>query len=554
MYWQQAWGLIVASGLVVALSESTSLLPPTRLRVEYLEAPISIDNLSPRFSWALPSDCRRGSVEAAYRLVVMTAPPVGSRAVPKVVWDSGIVASNQTLNIRYTSATPLLSDTDYSWSVIWIDQWGATSTAANSTFSVAILGQDPTVDQDWGGAAWVSSAANGSLSTYRAEFDLPDAPVRARLYYVGLGYAKTWVNGNLTDGHELGQYVTFQERVLYDSVDVLRLLRPGKNVLGLMLGNGWIEPRGKSSALAARQFIALLTVTAADGTTTRFHSSTAASPRPAALIFHATAGPARTEDMYKGEHFDGRVAAALACWSCPEYTPTIAERGVVDTLAPVWVAATLPEDGPARWGSRLNAHHAANIVQTKEVFTPVNISQPATGKFVFDFAQNMAGQVTLRVPSCPPGTVISMQHTEVLSRSGQVRNSFCLRPKKWLCGLRQFANYTCSGVEPVEEYRVMFTSMGFRYVEVRYFASHRPIALLIAGVGCHADICYAALAQQWVPRRSDCGGPHSAFCSQRCASDRKVCLVFAAAERDPARDALLGRIQSNGSAYRLPSA
>ena len=467
MYWQQAQHvMLMASGLAAALGESSSLLAPTRLRVEYLEAPISIDNLSPRFSWALPSDCRRGSMQAAYRLVVMTA-PVGGRAVPKLVWDSGTVSSNQTLNVRYTSATPLLSDTDYSWSVTWTDQWGSSSTAANSTFSVAILGQDPAIDQDWGGATWVSSVANGSLSTYRAEFNLPDKPVRARLYYVGLGYAKTWVNGNLTDSHELGQYVTFQERVLYDSVDVLRLLRPGKNVLGVMLGNGWIAPRGTSSALTARQFIALLTVTAADGTVTKFHSSTAASPRPAALIFHATVGPARTEDMYKGEDFDGRVAATLTGWSRPEYIPTIAEYGAVDMTAPVWVTATSPEDGPASWGSRLNAHHAANIVQTKEVFTPANISQPVPGKYVFDFAQNMAGQVTLRVPSCPTGTVISMQHTEVLSHTGQVRNSFCLRRKKWLCGLRQFANYTCSGAESVEEYRVMFTSMGFRYVEVR---------------------------------------------------------------------------------------
>eukprot|EP01043_Picozoa_sp_COSAG02_P025099 COSAG02_NODE_1398_length_12861_cov_74.341718_8_plen_489_part_00 len=473
--WQQR--VLVASFVLVAVVQATAtpgladgddgssvLAAPTRLRVEYLEEPISIDSLSPRFSWALPSDCRRGSVQASYRLVVMTA-PVGERAVPEQVWDSGTVKSNQTLNIHYASATKLLSDTDYSWSVTWTDQSGATSMAGNSTFSVAILGQEPV---DWGGASWVSSAENGSLSTYRAEFSLPSTPVRARLHYAGLGYAKAWVNGNATDEHELGQYVTFQERVLYDSVDVLRLLRKGKNVLGLMLGNGWLEPRGESSALAPRQFIALLTVTATDGTVTRFHSSTvAASPHPAALLFHATVGPAQTEDMFKGEDFDGRVAAALTGWSRPEYTPIIVADSMTDLLVPVWVAATAPLTGPDSWGSSLNAHHAANIIQTKEIFTPANISQPVPGKYVFDFAQNMAGQVTLRVPSCPVGTVISMQHTEVLSRNGQVRNSFCLRPKKWLCGLRQFANYTCSGVEPVEEYHVMFTSMGFRYVEVR---------------------------------------------------------------------------------------
>ena len=201
--------------------------------------------VQPRFSWALPFDSPRGSVQSAYQLVVFTSPAVGAA---KIVWDSGVVPGNRTLNVPYGGgevaptgvtagggggrvkpALSLLSDTDYSWSVRWVDAHGEHSAAARGTFSVAFLGDGPASDLGWHGAEWLSSAANGSLSTYRAEFDLPAAPVRARLYYVGLGYAKTWLNGNLTDSHELGLYVTFQQRVLYDCVDVSRLLRSGKN-------------------------------------------------------------------------------------------------------------------------------------------------------------------------------------------------------------------------------------------------------------------------------------------------------------------------------------
>ena len=42
----------------------------TRLRVEYLDSPLSIDTPRPRFSWALPADSPRGTVQTAYRLVV----------------------------------------------------------------------------------------------------------------------------------------------------------------------------------------------------------------------------------------------------------------------------------------------------------------------------------------------------------------------------------------------------------------------------------------------------------------------------------------------------
>ena len=71
----------------------------------------------------------------------------------------------------------------------------------------------------------------------------------------------------------------------------------------------------------------------------------------------------------------------------------------------------------------------------------------------------------------------SLQHTEILYPSGLVHDSFCERPKYWLCNLRQFANYTCSGAEPVETYRVAFISMGFRYVQmVGYPVRYRPLS------------------------------------------------------------------------------
>lgn len=447
-----------------AEAAAASLPAPTRLRVEYLASPLSIDSPAPRFSWALPRGVPRGSVQSAYTLVVSTAPAVGS---PTVVWDAGVVRSNRTLNIPYLGDA-LKSDTDYSWSVVWLDAHEARSAAAHGTFTVAILGTSLS-SPDWHGAQWISSESNGSLSTYRAEFTLPDGapPVRARLYIVGLGYAKTWINGNITDTHELGQYVTFEERVLYDCVDVRALLRPGPNVLGVMLGRGWLEPRGieNEAGIAPRQFLVLLSVTAPTTGALYFHSSataTATSASASALTFTATAGPVKTYDMFRGEEFDGRIALALQGWSSPGYKPRATTS---------WVPAIAPAVGPATWESQINAHHADNIIQTKEVFTRINLQQqPSAGTYVYDFGQNMAGQVTLRVAShCAAGTVISLQHAEVLERpNGLVRNSFCLRPKYWLCGLQQFANYTCSGAkEGGETYRVMFTSMGFRYVQMR---------------------------------------------------------------------------------------
>ena len=152
---------------------------------------------------------------------------------------------------------------------------------------------------------------------------------------------------------------------------------------------------GGGLALAPRQFMLLLSVTAADGTATYFHSATAAAAAaaaghaqsPAALTFSVTAGPAQTVDMFKGEDYDGRVAAALEGWASPGYVPSsrAAQAGTAaGGAAPAWVAAVPPALGPATWGAQVHAHHAANIIQTKQVFTPTSITQPVPGSFVFD--------------------------------------------------------------------------------------------------------------------------------------------------------------------------
>ena len=99
----------------------------------------------------------------------------------------------------------------------------------------------------------------------------------------------------------------------------------------------------------------------------------------------------------------------------------------------------------------------------------------------------MAGQTTLRVENCPAGTEISMQHAEIIYPNGLVHDSFCERKKYWLCNLRQFANYTCSGVGTVETYRVTFASMGFRYVQLIGFPGV-PTAESLTAHFIHSDV------------------------------------------------------------------
>jgi alpha-L-rhamnosidase len=426
----------------------------SRLRVEYLDAPLTIDVAAPRFSFA-PLHPARAAALAAYRIVVaQTFPAVA------VAWDSSVVAANSSLNIAYKGAA-LVSNADYSWTVTWVDNNGTTSAPASSTFSTGLL----SAAADWAPADWVSGGAAGELNTFRTELTLASPVTRARLYITALGYGKTYLNGVLTDDHELGQFTTFQQRTLYDVVDVAAQLRVGCNALGVMLGNGWwSEPSIKAGV---RQFRLVLSVTMQDGTTSTFSSSNAGGAA-GALVFAATAGPVTSDNIYDGETFDGRIAAALAGWNSCGFAPSPAQP---------WQATVAPAVTPSSYGAVISSHGV--LINTDRTFAVVDsgITQPFVGTFVFDFGQNMAGQTTLKVEDCPNGTEITLIHNEILNPDGTVNRNLAKMEGRYICG----------GSNGMEDYRSLFTYYGFRYVQVNGYPGVPGEEALLAHF-VHSDV------------------------------------------------------------------
>lgn len=343
--------------LLLAACAAAQPSPATRLRVEYIDSPLTIDVKTPRFSYAL-AHASRAQSQSSYHIVVKTTSGAA-------VWDTGVVSSNNTLNIGY-SGPALTSDTDYTWTVTWSDATGTAAAPATSTFSTALY-----TPADWHGAEFISSMNNGSLNTYRAEFTLAAAPVRARLFIHGLGYAKTWINNAITDDHELGTFTTFQQRTLYDVIDVTASVRAGCNAIGVMLGHGWFsQPKVHAGD---RQFRLLLSLTDAAGVTTYLGSANAAGA-PGALVFSAAAGPVLEDDIYEGETYDGRIAAALDGWSACGFAPS----------AP-WAATEPPFESPLTFGSVISAHGVH--IRTDHSYGALAITQPVPGTYVVDFGQ-----------------------------------------------------------------------------------------------------------------------------------------------------------------------
>jgi alpha-L-rhamnosidase len=90
---------------------------PVNLRCEYLENPLGIDRIAPRLSWQSDS-LERNWEQAAYEILV--AGDIESlRAGQPLVWDSGKLASGQSIGIAYTGPK-LESQKRYYWKVrVW---------------------------------------------------------------------------------------------------------------------------------------------------------------------------------------------------------------------------------------------------------------------------------------------------------------------------------------------------------------------------------------------------------------------------------------------------
>ncbi|HKS97852.1 MAG TPA: family 78 glycoside hydrolase catalytic domain [Terriglobia bacterium] len=393
---------------------------PDDLRCEYLRNPLGLDVRQPRFSWVLGWD-GRGEAQTAYQILV-----AGSRALidrnQGDQWDTGRVTSEETNQIAYQGKALAIGRTYY-WKVRAWDKGGAASNYSDvATFELGPLTRD-----DWKGQ-WISGGHE-----LRKELKLPAAVVRARAYVTALGYDVLYVNGRRI-GHNVldPAFTLYPKRVLYSTYDVTGALHAGDNAIGATLGGGWAtlsKPHSFKGYYAAPALLLQLDVELEGGR----HVSLSTDG-----TWKVADGPFVSDSVYDGEVYDAR-----------RETPGWNQPGLDDS---VWHAATVV---PGTSGA-VSAESMPPIRVVGEI-TPVSISNPRPGSYVFDMGQNMSGWVRLRVHG-PAGTRVQVRFAELLHPDGMI-NTDSIRMAK----SRDI--YILRGGR-TETYEPHFTYHGFRYVEL----------------------------------------------------------------------------------------
>jgi len=420
-----AWlaaGLSAGSAWAISIGAMT-----TNARVN----PLGIGREDISLGWVIEADAR-GTVQSAYQVRLCAA---GAGAE---LWNSGRVASDRQVDVRVPDSIPLQSGQRYAWQMrVWDGTGRASEWSAPAWFEIG-LG----VTEDWSGAKWIghpqSTAAAEALPLLRGTVEILKPIKAARLYASAQGIYQLSLNGARVGDQFLAPgWTDYPSRIQAQTYEVTALLRPGRNVLGAALGDGWYRGKvglnwpgvyGDTLALVAK-----LHVTYVDGTTQTFVTDER---------WRTSTGPFTQADLQDGEHYDAR--REQPGWDSPEFD------------ASAWIPAAVVSEDLTRLVPQPD-----EPVRALGVLAARGRTEPAPGEFVYDLGQNMVGVARLRLTG-RAGQTVQIRYAEELYRTGERRGRLYTEN---LRTAKVTDRYTFARDETVV-YQPTFTQHGFRYVEV----------------------------------------------------------------------------------------
>lgn len=416
-----------------------------RVSAEHLDVPFGLGTAVPRLSWqteAAPAWSQHG-----YELSVRRAGQgeerfaVDSAEQLLVPWPAAPLRSREIVSVavRVTGADGAASD----WS-------------APLTLEAGLL--DPL---DWTATGiqppWHEDHSDDDRRPplFRREFELAEAPRRARLHVTAHGLTELEINGRRVGDDILAPgWTVYQDRLRTLSYDVTDHLTAGGNAIGAWMADGWWRGRygfdggtlniyGTDIALLAQ-----LEIERADGTVEVIGTGTDWVAHPSPIV---------KSSLYTGETFDATLVPHG--WTRPGFDDSAWQPAKVAEFAPgTFVAA----EGPP--------------VRCTEELAPVSVRRTERGSVVLDFGQNFSGRLRVRAAT-GVGERLVLRHAEVL-QDGELYTR------------------TLRDATSVDEYRgstgaidwePRFTIHGFRYAEIEGYDG--PLeGLDVVGRVYHSDM------------------------------------------------------------------
>lgn len=294
---------------------------------------------------------------------------------------------------------------------------------------------------------------------FRKTFNISNKIEQANISVCGLGFYEIYVNGkNITKGL-LAPYISNPDVLLYyDEYDVTDLLKTGKNVIALVLGNGFLNNPG--------------------GNVWRFNTAPYRDAPKVALSlfvdgekllegdesFLCVPSPIVFDDYRMGEHYD--ATKEIVGWNEVDFDDSNWQNAII---------AKTPKGEP-------KLCQADPIIVEKEM-KPTAFYKINDG-WVYKFPENNAGVCRLKING-KMGQKITLTYGEVLDENGVNINNLIFG--KATPEMMHKDIYVCKG-EGEEEYTPRFTYHGFQYVFVEGIEDCQANEDLLTYVVFHSDL------------------------------------------------------------------
>ena len=301
----------------------------------------------------------------------------------EIVFNSGKKEDIDSLG--YELKLDLKPCTRYYWRV---RVWGNNGDSATSDVAYFETGK---INTPWEGR-WITPNMNKDIHpVIFKDFNIDKEIEKARIYITGLGLYELYINEEKIGNEYLTPYCTaYDKYIQYQTYDITKELKVGKNNIDVMLGNGWYKGRfgfdGGQSEIFGDKFALLcdLVVEFKDGTKSIIKSDTSWKCMESKVKFSG---------IYDGEVQDATFKS--------DKTYEVSE-------------IELPYN---KISERLSLP-----VIVKEEIKPIEVIKTPAGETVLDMGQNMVGWIKFR-NNAPKGQEIKLQYGELLQDGNFYRDN-----------------------------------------------------------------------------------------------------------------------------------
>lgn len=331
---------------------------------------------------------------------------------------------------------------------------------------------------------------------FRKTFTLDFKPTEAEITICGLGFYELYINGtNITKG-ALAPYISNPDQLCYyDNYDITKLLNPGKNSIGIILGNGFRNCYGGfvwdlDKADCRGPVTVALCLEATDGIHT-FELEADES-------FKTNSSPIIYNDLRMGYYYDANKE--IPDWNIPDFDDSAWENSLKEappkgektlcTVEPITVRKVVKAVNIKHYDRLSYAYDNIELHPYPSAFQEPLECTMRNNVYVYDFGFCTAGLTKLKING-KPGQKIVIRHADNTVRGNFSINSCIFYRKDPVEADRyikyaQANTYICKGGE--EEFIPKFTYNGFRYAFIEGLEPEQATEDAVQAVIMNSDI------------------------------------------------------------------